>query len=331
MKKYCILCLLLFVFIINGFSSDIYALIKSGRIDEASELLSEVSTASTRNGDKLFFLSLIEKDAARSAQLMEAALNASVSMSYRQEIYFKLAQYYYLNNNIKKLNYILNDYNLKWRTGKYHRQMARFSILIAEKRKAYDMSLRQVDRYLLDYTRNDEKQWGLLDKARIMKKYNKPVGAQKLLRKLSKEKSGCGVPQALYLLALKAIEKSRTDDAVFYYNLLREAYPQAIGLNAIIEEMGNLSSSSDRDSKAEKITGTYYSIQIGVFSKKGNAKNQASRFKHYDKKVEIKNKTIANVKYHVIYIGRFNSYEAAARFKQILEAEHNEVFQVVAR
>ena len=164
-----------------------------------------------------------------------------------------------------------------------------------------------------------------------MQGYNKPIGAHKLLRKLSREKSGPGVPQALYMLASRAIENKQTDDAVFYYNILREGYPNAVGLDALVEKMADLSTPDTDDAAAEKLTGTFYSIQVGVFSKKENAKRQAKIFSRYDQKVDIKTKTISNKKYRVVYIGRFQTYDAALKFKKMLEASHNEVFQVVAR
>ncbi|MGH8016235.1 MAG: hypothetical protein ACREBV_08600, partial [Candidatus Zixiibacteriota bacterium] len=42
---------------------DIYSLIVGGEIEEAQELLSQASTAHQRDGNHLFFLSLLESDA----------------------------------------------------------------------------------------------------------------------------------------------------------------------------------------------------------------------------------------------------------------------------
>lgn len=331
MKKCTLILLFILINLSSALSDDIYTLIKKGELKKAADSLSLVTTASKRNGDILFFQSLIEEDAKQSIQLLEASLKASVSVQYRQEIYLKLAQYYYLTSNNNRLRKILLDYRTKWENGKYRRQMLRFSILVDEKEKSYDKAIRTTDRYLMENNSGSEKQWGMIDKARVMNSFNKKIAARKLLRNLSKEKSKNSVAQALYLLASDAITRNRPDDAVFYYNLMRESYPDAVGLDAIIDKMSSLSVSSDIDSRAEKITGTFYSIQVGVFSKKSNAKKQANLFKHFDKKIDIKNKSISNVKYHVVYVGRFTTYESALKFKKRLELEHNEVFQVVAR
>ncbi len=309
----------------------IYSLIRQGKVEEARDSLSTVSTASTRDGNKLFYLSLVEQNGEKAAKLMEAALRASVSASYREEIYYRLAQYYFLKGDIKKLEKIVNDYRALWEVGKYRGEMLRLSILIDEMLDAYESALRQADRYLLEFSQDNAAQWGLIDKARVMMAYRKHIGAEKLLRKLSREKKGPGVPQALYLLADRAIRKKRTDDALFYYNILREGFPAAVGLDALVERMTELTAPDSHDATAEKITGTYYSVKVGVFSKKENAKRQAKLFSSYGKKVDIETKTISDKTYRVVYVGRFQTYEEAFAFKKTLEATHNEVFQVVAR
>jgi len=330
-KKLLPITLLVLVMAAPSRADIIYSLIARGDLAEARDSLSSASTALLRDGNRLFYLSLLEPSADKSAQLMEAALNASVSAAYREEIYFRLAQYYFLQGDLKKLEQTVIDYRALWEAGKYRGEMFRISVLVDETVQAHESAVRQADRYLLEYSEGHLAQWGIIDKARVMQGYNKPIGAHKLLRKLSREKSGPGVPQALYMLASGSVESKRTDDAVFYYNILREGYPNAVGLDALVEKMADLSAPDTDDAAAEKLTGTFYSVQVGVFSKKENAKQQAKIFSRYDQKVDIKTKTISNKKYRVVYIGRFQTYDAALKFKKMLEASHNEVFQVVAR
>lgn len=330
-KKLLPITLLVLVMAAPSRADIIYSLIARGDLAEARDSLSSASTALLRDGNRLFYLSLLEPSADKSAQLMEAALNASVSAAYREEIYFRLAQYYFLQGDLKKLEQTVIDYRALWEAGKYRGEMFRISVLVDETVQAHESAVRQADRYLLEYSEGHLAQWGIIDKARVMQGYNKPIGAHKLLRKLSREKSGPGVPQALYMLASGSVESKRTDDAVFYYNILREGYPNAVGLDALVEKMADLSAPDNDDAAAEKLTGTFYSVQVGVFSEKENAKQQANIFSNYDHKVDIKTKVISNKKYQVVYVGRFQTYDAALQFKKMLEASHNEVFQVVAR
>lgn len=312
-------------------AENIYDLIVQGRLDEATDSLASVSSAQTRDGNELFYLSLIEKNGDQAAQLMEAALKVTVAASYRQEIYYRLAQYYLLSGNFKRAGELVTEYRVLWENGDYRPEMMRMSVLIDEQSQAYDAAIRQADRYLLENSEGKANQWGTIDKARVMIRYNKGIAAGKLLKKMSREKSGPAAAIALYMLAIDAIDRKDTDDAVFYYNLLREGYPSAVGVDAVLERLGSLSDTFDQSSAAEKLTGTYYSVQVGVFSVKENARKQADLFTQYGQKVEIKPKKIGDVKYQVVYVGRFSNYEEAEKFKTMLETKHQEVYQVVAQ
>lgn len=309
----------------------LYELIKEGRTAEAVEALSKISNASLRDGNSLFFLALLEPDAGKAAGLMRAALKASVSPLYHEEIHFRLAQYYHIKGDYRKLSEYVTTYRARWEDGRYRSEMMRYSALIDERAGQYESAIRLIDRYLLEYSSGDRQQLGKIDKARAMIGFGKKIAATRMLRDLSRERSGVGVAPAFYQLARDAIAAGRTDDAVFYYNLLREAYPAAVGLEALVDRMVGMSTSDAGDNAAEKLTGTFYSVQVGVFAESGNAKRQARLFKQYDRKVETKSRKISDRTYKVVYVGRFQSYDEAERFKQMLERNHNEHFQVIAR
>lgn len=312
-------------------ADDTYSLILQGRLEEAAEALSEVSTAALRDGNTLFFQSLLETDAAKSASLMEAALRTPIDTKYREEIYLRLIQYYFLVGDRNQLQKLIVDYRVLWEDGRFGDQIQRFSIAIDQNNEKYKSTLHQIDSYLLRYTNHDQQQLGDIDKAHLMLTHGKQIGANKLLKKLSRQRNGPGVPQALYQLTVNAIDQHQVDDAVFYYNLLREGFPSSVGLNALINRLAELSTDDVQNVEADKLTGTYYSVQVGVFSISSNAKRQADLFKQYRYNVEIKFKTISGVKYHVVYVGQFENFNAAAAFKRMLEANHHEVFQVVAQ
>ena len=327
-----ILTTVLIVSIAGSVTADrIYTLIRQGKLAEAADSLSQLSTASRRDGNVLFFQSLLESDALQAVHWMEAALNTSVDAVYREEIFYRLAQYYFGTHQYTRLGDIVNDYQALWEEGKYASEMERFSIAVDQQAGAYESAIRQVDRYLLRYSSGKRYQWGMIDKARLMLAFNKRIGAVKLLRKLSREKQGPAIPQSLYLLARDVIKRKRTDDAVFYYNILREGYPYAVGLDALVDRMSDMPAGDSESDAAEEATGTYYSVQVGVFSRKDNAKRQAELFKSYGHKVEIKKRKIADVTYRVVYVGHFRNFAQAVQFKKSLEASHNEAFRVVAR
>ncbi len=309
----------------------IFELISNGDLDQAADSLSSVTTAGLRDGNLLFYASLLETDGEKSVRLMEAALNASVAVMHRETIHYRLAQYYFMVGNYERLGSLVADYLSAWESGRHRREMLRFSIIVDEHAGAYESATRQADRYLLQFGDDETGQWVTIDKARIMLENKKKIGAEKLLRRLSRGSSGPGVSQALYLLGRDAVMQKRTDDAVFYYNMLRESYPGAVGLDALIDLMADLTTSDVADNTAEKLTGTYYSVQVGVFSVKANADKQVAEFSKFDQPTDIARKKISNVSYHVVYVGRFSDYASASKFKTRLEAEFGETFQVVAR
>ncbi len=331
MKRLIVISIAAILFSGPTYADDIYALIHKGKLSQARDLISKSSTASTRDGNMLFYQSLIEPEADNAARLMEAALGASVMTRYTEDIYFRLAQFYLIEKNYKKLAEVLAEYQSRWPDGKRHGEMMRLSLFLDLKDRKFETALHRCDDYLVRYAEGASAQWGRIDKARILHAYGKKIGATRLLRRLSREKSGIGIPQALYMLGIGAASEKRVDDAVFFYNLFREAYPSAIGLDDLVVQLGGMSSGSTSDNAAEKLTGTFYSIKVGVFSNSGNAKRQADKFKVYDQKVQIKSKDISGQKYHVVYVGHFQDYQQAARFKIQLEAAHNEQFQVVTR
>lgn len=310
----------------------IYRLIQRGEFDQAREELSRVSTAGLRDGTNLFYQALLEPNGARAADLMEVALNSGVDKEYRELIHLRLAQYYHLTQNWERLERIIVNYRTKFEYGRYREEMMRFSTLLDERGGVSEAALRQADRYLLEYGSGEAEQWGAIDKARVLLNDDKGIGAERMLRGLSREKSGPGVPQALYLLAMDAVKSKRADDAVFYYNVLREAYPGAVGLETLVDRLASMAEGVERRTgEAEEITGTYYAIQVGVFSEADNARRQAERFKKSGWKTEVADKAISNVTYRAVYVGNFSTYEEAAAAKVNLERELNETYQVVAR
>ena len=331
MRRLVILTLSLLVIAPELFGADLYKMIQEGRISEANDSLSRIVTAATRDGDLIFFQSLIEPDADRAAELMEAALNAKISPTYRQQVYFRLANYYLIKRDYPKLSRVVNEYRAAYEEGAYEQEMLRLSVLADELQGNLEMAQRQADRYSVRYSSGTEDQWGRLDRARIMIANKKNIGAERLLRQLSREKNGVGVPQSLYLLAQDAIRNSHTEDAVYFYNLLKEAYPAAIGLESLSDQLAALSESYSTGNSAELLTGTYYTIQEGVYSQKENAERQAARFKDAGYKITIGNKEISGKSYFVVYIGRYRDYEEAAKVKRVLEASQGEVYQVIAR
>ncbi len=320
-------------------SSNIYSLIANGDLREAEDSLSNVSTASTRNGDLLFCASLLERDADQAVRLMEAALGAAVAPTHRERIYHRLAQYRFIQGDYEALGKIVAEYMAMFESGRHRDEMQRYSVIVDEYGGDLESALRQADRYAVSFGKGRKAQWGQIDKARVMLANRKRIGAVSVLRKLSREKGGPGVAPALYYLTLDAVEARRADDAVFFYNILRDSYPSAVGLDALIERMSDLtpgetpSAPEPRvETKPEPVVFTIVqSARSGLFRVPAHAENPAATFGSYGRPVDVKIKKIAGKSYHVVYVGRFADFKEAQKFKWTLEEKHGEVFQVISR
>jgi hypothetical protein len=311
----------------------IYTLIMRGQIVEASDSLSSRATAAIRDGNTLYFMSLLETDADKAAQLMAASLDAAVSPRFQEEIYLRLAQYYLQKPDYLRLKQLITDYRTKWPKGDYLRQLARYEMIINEMNRDLEQALTQADRELVEYGTGEDRQWALLDQARVLRESDKKVGAQRLARKLSQERSGPGVPQAMYLLTKLSIEDGKLEDAALNLNLLRDEYPSAIGIDALESQLiGTPETVSKRNvGKAEEITGTWYTVKVGVFSNATNANEYARQFASYKVPVSVRSKVISGKSYQIVYVGKFRSFDEASKLKGTLEQQFNESYQVVAQ
>ncbi len=125
----------------------------------------------------------------------------------------------------------------------------------------------------------------------------------------------------------RAFESSgEKDKAILYLNLYREKFPGGIDLNS------EILADEVRDSgKAEKLTGTRYAVQIGVFAQKENADRIMEKLRSNGYKPEESYKYIQKKKYYVIRVGSFSSLSEAQRLKDKLEEEEGEVYRIVVR
>lgn len=322
---------LLLLLMVSARADDPYQLIRRGQLAEAADSLARQTSAATRDGNLLFCQGLLAKDGPESSRLLQAALDAGALPRYQEEIYLRQAQYALLGRDWGTLVRIVSAYVTSFPVGRFRPTMLRYAIVVSEESGDFDAALREIDRYLLAYQEGEDRQWGLIDKARIMRANGKGIGNVSTLRKLSHERSGPGVPLALYALTVSAVDDKQTDDAVLSYNLLREAYPSAIGLDLLEEQIGKLPPAPAKAAKAEKVTGTYYSVKAGVFSSAENARSFADRLRKFDPEVAVVTKSVSGKVYQIVYVGRFSSYDAAGALKAKLEKELKEACQVVAR
>jgi len=311
-------------------SSDVIELIDEGKIEEARRVIAEASTATRRDGTLLYYQALLEPDGKKAMQFHDAAFKAEMEPQFLENSTYLRALYHLAEGNYEKLGSTAEAYLQYWENAKHRPEVMRLAALAFKKQKESARADGYRNGLIKEFAGSPTGKIGELDEA--VKLYEKKdyLAAQKICRHLSNTKYDEVVPPALYLLSSYSIEQNRIDDAILYYNVLKETYPSAVGLHDLAVRLGQLYR-EPADNEAERLTGTIYSVQVGVFSVRENADRLAKRMKQYGEKVEITNKIVSDKKYYVVFVGRFQSSEEAMAFKSRLEMSEKEAFQVIAR
>jgi tetratricopeptide (TPR) repeat protein len=311
-------------------ASEIIDLINQGRIDDARREIGEASTAVLRDGTLLYCQALLETDGDKSLQLLETALKSEMSPQYQEDNIYLMILYFMADGSYKRAISTSEAYLQHWEAGRYRSEVLRLASVANGKIDRQQTSAEYLDRLIKEESGELYGFIGQLDRANQLYGSRDYIGAQKICRNLRNIKHDEVVVPSLYLLSYHSIEQKRIDDAILYFNILKEGYPHAVGLDDLIDRFGGFEKRSG-DQRAEEMTGTVYSVKAGVFSVKDNAKTLADHLKKYGERVETEQKIISDKKYYVVYVGRFLSSEDAMAFKARLELSEKEAFQVVAR
>ncbi|MBN2227802.1 MAG: SPOR domain-containing protein [candidate division Zixibacteria bacterium] len=318
------------VFVSIAVSGEIYDLIRDGNLVEAREKIDATATASRRNGTLLYYQALIESDGAQSLEYLETAFKTGMAPEYLEDNIYRMALYYLAAKDFDRLESTAQAYLQYWENGRHRSEILRLYAIACEQNRETDRADRHRERLLKECEGSRMEYLAQLDQAVRHYRNREYIKAQNVCRRLADTQYDEVVVPALYMLSFYAMEQKRVDDAILYYNLLREGYPNAVGVDDLIElfsGMQRIESTID----ADRITGTTYTVQAGVFSVKDNAKRLGERLERHGQPVEIATKIISDTRYYVVYVGKFNSSDEAMAFKSRLESLENEAYQVVAR
>ncbi len=122
-----------------------------------------------------------------------------------------------------------------------------------------------------------------------------------------------------------------SENALLYYNLLKERYPNSLEtVRGPSERIVSASGGKDK-TRAERVAGVSYTIQLGVFAKQENARNLHSHFEKQGYSVDVRRKIISGKKYYVVRLGSFASYDRALSLKKKLESQTKESYRIVIK
>lgn len=304
--------------------------IARGTIDEI-RTLTKNPPPSEPPGDLLYAKAILEPSLGLSLRLLESASTSQSSLELTDAISVTLAQAYLAAGDSAALRelYRLSRGSEKLKKG----AVLQIGLLAYSQSTGTDAI--EIERLLTgDLAKSGTKELQelfALEKGIRIASDKANSGKMLQLKSLSTSRHERVAAPALYALALTELSGNRSDDALLTYNLLKESNGDAVGLTRLIDQFSGERDEGSIDNRAERVTGTYYSVQVGVFAEKANALDAAAQFKSFKQPVSTEQKLISGKKYHVVLIGRFPSFDAASDFKVKLEQAKSASYQVVAR
>lgn len=307
--------------------------VERGDLKGAARLLSELSQVSHRSPREMAIRARLEAEGQRSIEFLSAALRNAESPRDRERILLLQARYYQAGESWDSLGTVISAYNHEFKRGELRHEFARLEVFLAERLGNLASAERLVSQMARSASNADVREWAVFMEARyqVHSRATRKEG-RRALGRIATSRGSQMAPLALYLTSQEYIRAKDFDNAALDFSILREAYPDAVGSDDLIDGISALDAGGGGgDGDVERLIGALYSVQVGVFSVKDNASQQKKRFARYDKQVDIKRKTISGKSYYAVYVGKFRSAEDAQAFKKTLELSEKELFSIVLR
>jgi hypothetical protein len=305
----------------------IYKLYASGDLQRAAEEYRQLPAETGRDGNRLFLSALFETDGRKAYDLLRAAVESSIDENYEKEARFRLIQLTEALGDTAQARSAAAVFLDHAGAGLYRAQILAILAVHASRDGA------EQDRYLGQLADQfAESYYGrlaLLMKAGTAGRQGHYKAANAFCRQLTASPEDDLTPAGLILAAEMALSRGESETALLNYNILRERYPTAIGQEKLAAALQDVSESQTGKEASEVITGVTYSVQVGVFSEKDNAKRMEERIKAYGYSTRIAKRAISGSTYHVVLAGKFPTMNDAQAARQKLERGENEVFKVV--
>ncbi|MCP4570585.1 MAG: hypothetical protein GY841_23620 [FCB group bacterium] len=305
----------------------IFARFNEGDLETARQELRELPQSAARDGNRLFIAALLETDAIISRNMLKAAISSDLDGKYMEEAHFRLIQLAETSGNKGAVLTQSEEFLNRWEDSEYRNYLlaalAAHSGSVASDRKRYLNLL--IDEYPGSYFG----QYARLVKASAAYDRGHYKTATTLCRKINNSADDELVPASLIMLSRIALKNNDAGRALLNYDILREQYPYAIGQEHLISELRKTSDRQSGQESTEVFEGITYSVQVGVFSVKNNAKKMSERIKAYGQKMRTVKRKISDKTYHVVLAGKFTTLQEAGRVKEKLELGENQIFKVV--
>lgn len=301
-------------------------LMDSGDYQAAHELLLQNAESQPDDEETLYLLGITSLRTNGSVLYLKEYMQKYPQGAYLQNVKRHLADYYSASGmNITASGMYpgipdISDSNavagyrialFKQQTGEFKAAAAIFDSLSKSKRDISDWAV-----------------LGLADCDLLQKDYDKAIKGYEDI--IDKKADSDVAPLAMLGMAQAYKEEGRPDQAGKSYTLYKEKYPTAPGS----EEMEVLLSEKNGDNPSRNIpkaiNAAYY-IQVGVFSKSGNARICLHKFKSNGYQVRSDDFVESGQKYIKVLVGPFKDERTAKKTKDELEKSEGEEYLIFIR
>jgi len=305
----------------------VYRLYSDGKMEEAMRELGRLPQTATRDGNRLFVNALLESSGRAGREMLQAALRSNLDGKYQEEAYFRLIRLAEAAGDSVQVRTAATSFLDAWETSRYRGEV--LAILATHLGIDVPERTRCLDLLESEFPGSYYGQFARLAKANQAFRKRQFKTADKLCQRLGDAANEDLTPTGLMLQARLSLENNNAEKALFYYGIINEQYPQAIGGDALFSSLKQVSQSRSDVESSEVFIGVTYSVQVGVYAEKDNAKTMADRVGQYGYKSRINRRRISGNDYYVVLAGKFPTVREAEKARQKLEAGENEVFKVV--
>ncbi|MEZ5359065.1 MAG: SPOR domain-containing protein [Candidatus Zixiibacteriota bacterium] len=305
---------------------EIYTAYAEGRIDEARSKLQALPTISARDGNRLFLSALLEKEAAPAIEKLNASLKSNIDGKYLEEASYRLMQLAEAKGDTISVVEMGKSYLDNWELGRYRQQV--LASLAAHTAGQSKEQGRYLDLLIDEASGAYYGQFARLVKANFAFDKGQYDTAERLCRKVNNAADDNLSAASLVILSRIGLKKNDTERALFNYNILHEQFRHAIGEENLLDALKLISDSRSGEEQTEVFEGITYSVQVGVFAEKENAKRMEKRIEGYGYKVDIKQRMISGKSYYVVLAGKFKTMKDARTAKARLELGEDQIFKV---
>ena len=307
-------------------SDNIYRLFERGNIAAARTGVQALPQSAARDGNRLFVASLFENEGASVENKLEAAIRSNMDGKFTEEAYFRLLQLAEAGGDTNKVLSAGKTFLETWETSVYRDQV--LAMLAAHAAPGSTDQQRYLDLLIDGATGAYFGQYARIIKAEAAFSKKQFTTAATLCRKINNAVDDNLTPASLILLSKIGLRQDDAERALFNYNILHEQFRFAIGEGELLNELKRISENKSGQESTEVFEGITYSIQVGVFSEKENARTMEKRIGAYGYKTRITRRQISGKSYYVVMAGTFSTMQAAQTAKQKLESGENEIFKV---